>query len=61
MSPLEIVLAVLIGSFVIGYMIKSIYDLKHPEKVKARKEAKRLKKEEKKEKKNERTMGDDYE
>ena len=61
MSVLEIILAVIIGTFVIAYSIKSIYDIKHPEKVKARKEAKKLKKEAKRKKENVTNSNDDYE
>lgn len=61
MSILEIILAVIIGTFVIAYSIKSIYDIKHPEKVKARKEAKKQKKEQKRKQENATTTNDDYE
>ena len=47
MSVLEIVLYTIIGGATLWYVIKSIYDLKHPEKVKARKEKKKQKKLEK--------------
>ena len=47
MSALEIVLMVLMGVGLAIYVALSIYDLKHPEKKKARKEARRQKKEQK--------------